>query len=448
MLPFPISEATAITDAGPPPRETDVVVIGGGVVGVCTALFLAEAGKRVVLLEKGRIAGEQSSRNWGWIRQQGRDPDEIPIVKEAQQLWRDLAARTNVDIGLTMGGVTYLAHSDKQMDVYRDWMSHAKEHDLGSRLLTPSEIQDLIPNIQGNHVGGIHTANDMRAEPWVAVPALAGIAARAGATIVENCAVRALDMTAGRVSGVVTEAGLIKADEVVLAGGAWSSLFLRNMGVSLPQLSVRATVAATEPLPVVQMGGVVDKDLAFRTRVDGGYTLASGGFIELFVGPDAFRALPKYLAQLRKDPFGVRLNPAAPKGFPDAWGTPRKWGADEQSPFENMRVLNPDPHPKKIHDLARRFEGMFPNIGPVRLKSAWAGMIDTMPDIVPVMDRLDALPGLTLGTGFSGHGFGIGPAAGRILADIACGNDAGHDLNRFRFERFTDGSPMLLGPAI
>jgi glycine/D-amino acid oxidase-like deaminating enzyme len=73
-VPFPISEATAITFAGPPPSEADVVVIGGGVIGVCTALFLAEAGKRVVLLEKGRIAGEQSSRNWGWIRQQGRDP--------------------------------------------------------------------------------------------------------------------------------------------------------------------------------------------------------------------------------------------------------------------------------------------------------------------------------------------------------------------------------------
>ena len=83
MTPFPISLSTPITYAGPPLSAADVVVIGGGVIGVCTALFLAEAGKRVVLLEKGRIAGEQSSRNWGWIRQQGRDPDEIPIMAEA-----------------------------------------------------------------------------------------------------------------------------------------------------------------------------------------------------------------------------------------------------------------------------------------------------------------------------------------------------------------------------
>lgn len=448
MTPFPISEATPITYAGPPSSTADVVVIGGGVIGVCTALFLAQAGKRVVLLEKGRIAGEQSSRNWGWIRQQGRDPDEIEIVKEAKKIWRDLATKTNVDIGLTTGGTTYLAHTDAQMEGYRDWMIHAEAHNLDNRILKASEVSDLIPNIQGRYVGGIHTASDMRAEPWVAVPALAGIAARAGAQIVENCAVRALDLTAGRVSGVVTEAGLIKAPEVVLAGGAWSALFLRNMGVSIPQLSVRETVAATEPLPVVQMGGVADRDLAFRARADGGYSLASGGFAELFVGPDAFRALPKYLTQLRRDPFGVRFSPAAPKGFPDAWGTPRRWAADHPSPFEAMRVLNPDPNPQKLRDLCARFEAMFPHLGPVRLKTAWAGMIDTMPDIVPVMDRVAALPGLTLGTGFSGHGFGIGPAAGRILAALATGADVGHDLTRFRLSRFSDGSAMRLGTAI
>ena len=122
MTPFPISLSTPITYAGPPPSAADVVVIGGGVIGVCTALFLAEAGKRVVLREKGRIAGEQSSRNWGWIRQQGRDPDEIPIMAEAQNIWRELAAKTNVDIGLTQGGVTYLAHTEAQMQGYREWL--------------------------------------------------------------------------------------------------------------------------------------------------------------------------------------------------------------------------------------------------------------------------------------------------------------------------------------
>ena len=425
-----------------------MVVIGGGVIGVCTALYLAEAGQSVVLLEKGRIAGEQSSRNWGWIRQQGRDPDELPIMVEANRLWRDLAQRTNVDIGLTQGGVTYLAKTEDEMARYADWLPNAQAHGVDSRLLSTSEISELIPGMARPYPGALYTASDMRAEPWVAVPALAGVAARAGATVVEGCAVRALDIVGGRIAGVVTEMGRIRASSVVLAGGAWSSLLLRRHGVAVPQLSVRATVAATEPLPMVYPGGAADDRIAFRPRRDGGYSLAAGGFHELFVGPDAFRALPKYLTQLRQDPFGTRFLPKSPKGFPDAWSTPRTWDADGPSPFEAMRILDPAPNARKVGQLTRDFHELFPRLGPVRIKSAWAGMIDTMPDVVPVVDHVAAIPGLTVGTGMSGHGFGIGPGMGKVLAALVMSDDPGHDLTRFRLSRFSDGSKMHIGPSV
>ena len=448
MTGFPIHDASPVTWPGPPPDSADVVVIGGGVIGVCTALFLAEAGQSVVLLEKGRIAGEQSSRNWGWIRQQGRDPDELPIMVEANRLWRELAARTNLDIGLNQGGVTYLARTEDEMAQYSDWLPHAQAHGVDSRLLSQSETAALIPGMARRYHGALFTASDMRAEPWVAVPALAGIAARAGATIVENCAVRGLDIQAGRVAGVITERGRIGVPEVVLAGGAWSSLLLRRHGVALPQLSVRATVAATNPLPMVYPGGAADDGIAFRPRADGGYSLAAGGFHELFLGPDAFRAFPKYFAQLRADPFGTRFLPRAPRGFPDAWSTPRRWQLDGPSPFEAVRILNPAPNRRKVGQLTRGFHELFPSLGPIKIKAAWAGMIDTMPDVVPVVDRVAALPGLTVGTGMSGHGFGIGPGMGRVLAALVMGDNPGHDLTRFRLSRFSDGSKMRIGPSV
>lgn len=445
---FPTFMDTPAQWPGPAPTEADVVVIGGGVIGVCTALFLARAGQRVVLLEKGRIAAEQSSRNWGWIRVQGRDPDEIPIVLEAADHWRALAQQTNVDIGLRQEGVTYLAESEKEYAKYEAWLDHARSYGLDSKMLSSAETAKLIPNLSRRYAGAIYTAQDMRAEPWVAVPALAGIAVREGATLVENCAVRGLDIEGGAVAGVITETGRIKAPQVVLAGGAWSSLFLQRHGVFVPQLSVRATVVTTQPMDAVYEGGATDSSVAFRHRADGGYSLAQGGFSELFVGPQAFRSLRHYATQLRADPFGVRLLPRAPAGYPDAWGTPRRWADDDVSPFEKMRVLNPTPNHRKAAKLLRQFAAMMPGLGEVRQARTWAGMIDTMPDIVPVVDRVVSIPGLTVGTGMSGHGFGIGPGMGRVLAALVTGDKVGHDLHRFRLSRFSDGSAMTLGPGI
>ncbi len=448
MMPFPISEATAIRYPGPPPAACDVVVIGGGVVGVMTAWFLAERGLKVTLCEKGRIAGEQSSRNWGWIRQQGRDPGELPIMIEARRIWESLAQEFGDAIGYRRTGVMYLANTQKDVAGFEAWMDHARAHGLDTRMMTSAEVGGMLSGAKADWPGGIFTPSDARGEPWIAVPALAGGAVARGVTIVENCAVRALDRAAGRVAGVVTEQGRIACDQVVLAGGAWSSLFARAEGVLFPQLAVLASVAATEPMPEIYPGAAVDSHFAFRRRLDGGYTIAPGAAHDFFLGPDAFRAFPYYLPVLKNDWRSTTFRAAAPKGFPDAWSTPRRWSADGPSPFERMRVLNPAPNMATIGRVQDAFGEAFPALGRPRLKAAWAGMIDTMPDVVPVIDLVAALPGLTIATGMSGHGFGIGPGIGRVVADLVAGNAVGHDLTRFRLSRFTDGSKIAPGPSL
>lgn len=445
---FPINDRTPVTHAGPLPSDADVVVIGGGVIGVMTAWFLALDGLRVVLTEKGRIAGEQSSRNWGWIRQQGRDPAELPIMIEANRLWREIAPTLDTDIGLTQRGVLYLADTDKAMAGYAEWLAVAQAKGLDTQLLDAAGVARLLPQAAQGWKGGLWTPSDMRAEPWLAVPALARAAAAKGVRIVENCAVRLIDVAAGRVAGVVTERGRLRAPEVVVAGGAWSSLLLRRHGITIPQLSVRATVAATEPLPEIFAGNAVDDHLAFRRRADGGYTLAPGAFHEFMIGPDAFRAFGHYRPHLRATLQGARLLPAAPRHFPDAWSTPRHWDGDGLSPFEAMRILDPRPHAPTVAQLARAFSRRFPVLGGIPIRLAWAGMIDTMPDVVPVISRADSLPGLTIATGMCGHGFGIGPGVGRVTAALVRGRDPGHDLGRFRLSRFSDGSTLQPGPGL
>jgi glycine/D-amino acid oxidase-like deaminating enzyme len=217
---FPFSEADPVQYPGPPPRTSEVTIIGGGIIGVTTALFLAQRSIPVTLLEKGRVAAEQSSRNWGWVRKQGRDADELPIVIEACRLWRQLAEECGEDIGLNQTGVTYLAGSEKEMASFEEFMKIAAIHQLDTRLLDADETAKLIQGMSRKFTGAMTTPSDMRAEPWVAVPALARLAARKGVRIVENCAARTLEISAGRITGVWTEAGYIETSSVLVAGGA------------------------------------------------------------------------------------------------------------------------------------------------------------------------------------------------------------------------------------
>ncbi|MGH1578287.1 NAD(P)/FAD-dependent oxidoreductase [Planktotalea sp.] len=444
---FPINDQSPIEHNAELPSEADAVVIGGGIIGVMTAWELAKAGLKPVLLEKGRVAGEQSSRNWGWVRAQGRDLAEIPIMLEAQAMWREIDKRVG-GVGLTQSGTLYLGRDDQAVEGFQGWLDQVAPHNLSSRILSAHELMDQLPQANARWAGALYTPTDFRAEPWRAVPKFASAAVADGVTIIENCAVRALDLVGGAVSGVITERGRIASKRVALAGGSWSSLLLRRHGVSIPQLSVRATVAASGALPEITSNNAVDDRLAWRRRADGGYTLAPSGFHELFVGPDAFRAFARFMPQLLQDPLGTRYLPAAPRGFPDAWGTGRRWAEDSVSPFEKMRILNPAPNRAKVRKLARDFADTFPSLGPVHIKEAWAGMIDVMPDVVPIVDTCDALPNLTICTGMCGHGFGIGPAFGRITAKLMQGHDAGHDLSRFRLGRFSDRSTLVLGPNL
>lgn len=386
------------------PSATDVVVIGGGVIGVFASLYLRRMGKQVLLCEKGRIAGEQSSRNWGWVRCMNRDPAELPLAMEAQRLWKEVDREVHGRTGFTQSGIVYACSSQERMAKWDFWLDIAAQHGLESRFLSSAEVDERVVRHTSapRYVGGLYTATDGRAEPWQAVPAVAELAQAEGVVVREECAVRALDVQGGAITGVVTEDGTVHADHVVVAGGAWSSMLLRRHGINLPQLLVRGTVMATGAVPEVHVGNLKDEELASRRREDGGYTLALPN-THHFVGPDSFRHASKYLPLLGTLP-DVSLRPAA-FASPDSWSTKRTWREDEVTPFEQTRVLDPPPDGATVEKLRDLFASRYPEVGRPTVSAAWAGMIDAMPDVVPVVDRVSAMPGLIVATGMSAHGF-------------------------------------------
>ena len=299
------------------PDRAGVVVIGGGIIGASTALFLAEKGHSVVLCEKGRIGGEQSSRNWGWCRTMGRDAREIPLAIESLRLWRGMNARTNRETGFRQAGIAYLCETEKEVAAQEAWLSEARQYQVDARLLRGAAIDALVPGASSMFVAAMHTPTDGRAEPSQAAPAIAEAARAAGATVLTECAVRGIETQGGRVSGVVTEKGRIGCDAVVLAGGAWSRLFCGNAGIDLPQLRVLGSVFRTAPLE--RRAGDHRRRLGVRVPQAAGRRLHDRAAQRQrrrhharFVPPAA--ALPADAeAELRRDPPAVR--PALLRGM-------------------------------------------------------------------------------------------------------------------------------------
>ncbi len=429
------------------PRQADIVIIGGGIVGVSTAWFLAKQGVDVVVCEKGHVAAEQSSRNWGWVRCQGRDTREIPMMLESLRIWDTLEVEIGEDVGFTRSGCLYMTDSEKVLDKYADWLAIAGEYGLDTQVIEGKELDKHVSGASSRWLGAMYTASDARAEPHKAAPAIARAAEHAGATVLTSCAVRGIETEGGKLSAVVTEHGSIRTSVALCAAGAWTSMFCRSLGISFPQLQVRGSVVRTAPAEVVLNGNVFDqRNIGIRRRQDGGYTIAHGTVLDHFITPTTFRYSFKFLPALLNEIRALRISIGKP--FLDELRTPSKWALDAQSPFEKVRVLNPEPNPRVLRKIRESVDDVFPQLKDARFVESWAGMVETTPDVVPVLCEADEIPGFHIASGLSGHGFGIGPGAGKALAAVLTGKDPGIDMSHFRLSRFFDGSPLRLESLI
>jgi glycine/D-amino acid oxidase-like deaminating enzyme len=186
--------------------------------------------------------------------------------------------------------------------------------------------------------------------------------------------------------------------------------------------------------------------VAIRRRADGGYTVAHGGSHLHALTPATFRFAPKFFPALRQGYQSLRL--AIGRDFFRAMIEPRRWGLDVPSPFERERMLNPAPEPQVLGQMRGSLRTWFPQIADAPFVETWGGMIETSPDVLPIISRVEALEGFFIATGFSGHGFGIGPGAGKLIADMVRGEADPAELAAFRLGRFFDGSPIRPGPAL
>ncbi len=420
------------------PEHADAVVIGGGIIGVCSAYFMARQGLKVALIEKGRVGGEQSSRNWGWCRQQNRDARELPLSTKSLALWEEIAADLGEDLGFRRCGLLYLSDNEAELDGWAKWGKFAATQGVTSHMLSASEATEQGAATGKQWKGGVFSPSDGIADPARAAPLIAKGIIKHGGSVHQFCAARGLETEAGQVSAVVTEKGVIKTPLVVMAGGSWSSSFCRQLGIRFPQASIRSSSLSLMPGAKGLPDALHTAEVSITRRGDGGYTLATSGRAQFDPTPQQFRFATKFLPMFAKR-WRV-LSPGDLQGWLSGHETLSKWALDRPTPMEKHRILDPRPSQAIVNETLARARRLLPALGAVPVQASWAGYIDSTPDGVPVIDVATNLQGFILASGFSGHGFGIGPGAGRLVSELATGQTPFVDYEQYKLARLNQSS--------
>ena len=184
------------------PPEADAVIIGAGIVGICAGFFLAERGLKVAVIEKGRVGGEQSSRNWGWCRQQNRDARELPMATKSLALWEHLTRATGQDLGFRRCGLLYLSNDEAEIDTWTRWCHFARDLGVTSHPLDAAAATERGVATGKAWKGGVFSPDDGIADPERAAPLIAKALAARGGVVLQNCAARGLELEGGITTGV------------------------------------------------------------------------------------------------------------------------------------------------------------------------------------------------------------------------------------------------------
>jgi glycine/D-amino acid oxidase-like deaminating enzyme len=404
------------------PSSADAVVVGAGICGVTAAEALAHRGARVVVVEKEPGPGlEQSGRAQGAIRVQGREAAELPLAMESLELWRGVAEQGD-EFELRFGGNLYLCTNDDEVQQAGKLRDIAHANGLTDvRLLTPDEAREVVPAATGDFTAAMWSPRDAQCLPRAATEFFAKRAAAAGAGFAYSALATRIVESGGAVKGLETTRGTIDAPAVVVTGGIWTSHLAATAGVRIPVLPVAVSQCETQPEPLI---GPTLRCFEFgaRQRPNGRLSMSAGmntvvdHYLSLASLRDARIWVRRYLANRK----AVRLRVDRPGRRPA-----------ERNP--NRRLMD-----ASLAAAAR----MIPRLRGVRTTRYWAGVIDMSPDGLPIIDGDTGIDGLVVVTGLSGHGLALGPAIGRIAAELATEGRTNSPIGAFSLRRFEGDTPI------
>ncbi|HEX5501719.1 MAG TPA: FAD-binding oxidoreductase [Thermomicrobiales bacterium] len=377
------------------PQRTEVVVIGGGVIGTSIAYHLAAAGAAVTLLERRAIAAGASGASAGGVRQQGRDLREMPLAIRSIAKWATLEDELECDLDYRRQGHLTLIERAGQLPALAASVAEQRAAGLALDLVTGDDLRALAPAVSSHVYGGSYTAADGHANPMLTALGFAEAAKRRGAVVRTGVGVTGLAVAGGRVTGVETNAGPLAADVTVLAAGAWSAGLARAVGLALPLEPMGLQMLVTAPAPhcLDQVVGCVGRPLSLKQLPSGGFLIGGGWPGDVLLDRDV--ALPRA---------------------------------------------------ESVAGSAAVARDIVPRAGAVALERAWVGIEARAADDVPILGPVDGLAGLVVAAGFSGHGFALSPIVGQLIAELIVEGAPSIPLDALHLDRFAGATPAAPRP--
>ncbi len=373
--------------------NSDVIIIGAGITGVSTALCLAEQGASVTVIERYQPAAMASGWTLAGVRQSGRDPAELALAQRAVTLWQSLDEQLGAETGYRQSGNLRLARNEDEAQIIRALVKNQHDAGLDIQLLDSDALRTQVPALSPALVCASLCSSDGQADPMATSSAYRQAAERLGVRFQTQTAVLGINIQGGRFTSLETSAGTVHADRCILATGVQTNDLLEPLGLRMPIQWAVVSVMQSVPLPpqLTQVIGVANADLALRQQADGCLRMTSGAeFTE------------------------TRLD--------EVDGSPRV-----------------NSTPSIINATMERIERVLPVINTATIARHWGGLLDMTPDGLPVIDHLPGIGGMVIAAGFSGHGFGIGPAVGESIAQLVLQGHSELPLAAFAFDRFEAG---------
>ena len=365
----------------------DVIIIGGGVIGCATAYYLAKRGVKAIVLEKNIIGHGGSSRNGGGVRQSARDPRELPLAMYGiEKMWPTLSEELGVDVEYYKKGNLRLGKTEEHLKKLQALVDKCKKSGLDVNMISGEEAREICPYLSEEVIGASWCPTDGHANPMVTTLAFYKRARELGQIFITGEEVVGIKKIQGVAKQVITKENVYEGDKIILAAGYESRTIAKSVGLDLPieRVLLEALVTEAEPKMFEQMLGTAEADFYGHQTKHGSFVFGGSSGLESY-GSNRDKSLTTSITS---------------------------------------------------SCICRGIMKYFPKLKDAKIVRTWAGWIDECADKVPILSTVSEVPGLILACGFTGHGFGIAPAVGKTLTELAIDKETEIDISKLYYDRF------------